>query len=156
MLRGRWPARWHAALNDGVSVSTSSATVPPQPPTPHDEPVTVLDVEALRRLRELDPKGANHLLERVFQAFEASTVRLLPQLHAAHRAADHAGVRHVVHTLKSSSASIGAIKLSQLCAEIESMIRLGTLDGLTARVERIDRETAAVLLALKQVQGSAA
>jgi len=112
-----------------------------------------LDAGALQRLRELDPTGANRLLERVFQAFEASAARLLPQMHEAHRAGDHAGVRHVVHTLKSSSASIGAIKLSQLCAEIEAMIRLETLDGLTARIDLMDRETAVVLKALKNVPG---
>ncbi|HEX7436405.1 MAG TPA: Hpt domain-containing protein [Caldimonas sp.] len=115
----------------------------------------VLDVEALRRLGELDPTGANRLLERVFEAFEASVVRLLPQLHAAHKAADHAGMRHVTHTLKSSSASIGAIKLSQLCAEIEGMIRLDNLEGLAARIDRMDHETAVVLQALKQVPGVA-
>ncbi|HEX7440556.1 MAG TPA: Hpt domain-containing protein [Caldimonas sp.] len=115
----------------------------------------VLDAEALRRLRELDPTGANRLLERVFEAFEASVVRLLPQMHAAHKAGDHAGVRHVVHTLKSSSASIGAIKLSQLCAEIEGMIRLDNFEGLAARIDRMDHETAVVLQALKQLPGVA-
>ena len=114
-----------------------------------------LDEEALRRLRELDPTGANHLLERVFQAFETSAHRLMPQMHEAHLAGDHAGVRHVVHTLKSSSASIGAIKLSQVCAEIETMIRLDTLDGLPTRLAEMDRETASVLQALKRVPGVA-
>ena len=115
----------------------------------------VLDVEALARLRELDPTGANHLLERVFHAYTTSVGRLLPQMHEARRAGDTAGVRHVVHTLKSSSASIGAIKLSQLCAEIETMIRLETLDDLPARLDQMDRETAIVLQALVQVSGVA-
>lgn len=115
----------------------------------------VLDAEALGRLRELDPTGANHLLERVFHAYATSAARLLPQMHAARRADDLAGVRHVVHTLKSSSASIGAIKLSQLCAEIETMIRLENLDDLPARLDQMDRETAVVLQALIQVPGVA-
>jgi len=74
-------------------------------------------------------------------------------MHEAFRASNHPGVRHVVHTLKSSSASIGAIKLSQLCAEIENMIRLETYDDLADRVGRMDRETNAVLQALKQIRG---
>src|SRR6185369_1456158 len=80
---------------------------------------SVLDASALERLRELDPKGENQLLSRVIKAFESSAARLLPQLQDAQRAGDHNGVRHVAHTLKSSSASIGAMKLSTLCAEIE-------------------------------------
>ena len=95
------------------------------------------------------------MLERVFQAFEASALRLLPQMHEALRAADYPGVRHVVHTLKSSSASIGAVKLAQLCAEIENMIRLETVDGLAEPIGRMDREANAVLQALRQIRGVA-
>lgn len=119
------------------------------------ESAAVLDPEALERLAELDPTGKNRLVERVFQAFESSTQRLMPQLHAALSAGDHAGVRHVAHTLKSSSASIGAIKLSQLCAEIESMIRLESLDALPDRIGRMDGEAAVVLQALRRHAGVA-
>ncbi len=112
-----------------------------------------LDAEALRKLRDLDPTGANRLLERVFAAFESSTARLMAQLREAHRTGDSAGVRHVAHTLKSSSASIGAVKLSQLCAEIESMIRKDTAEGLPERIEQMDHEAQAVLQALRQSPG---
>jgi len=149
MLNFRAPRRCYAAVGNGMS----SPGVRPMPRFTLPSTGSVLDVEALQRLSDLDPTGANRLLERVFQAFEASALRLLPQMHEAQRAGDHAGVRHVVHTLKSSSASIGAVKLSQLCAEIESMIRLETHDDLADRIGRMDRETNAVLHALKQIQG---
>jgi HPt (histidine-containing phosphotransfer) domain-containing protein len=112
---------------------------------------TVLDEEALRRLRELDPKGTNRLLERVFEAFEASAGRLIPQMELALRSSDAAGVRHVAHTLKSSSASIGAMRLSSLCAEIEAMIRRDANDGLAALVEDASRESGRVLQAMKRL-----
>ncbi|HEY9067041.1 MAG TPA: Hpt domain-containing protein [Burkholderiaceae bacterium] len=83
----------------------------------------VLDSEALARLRELDPKGENQLVERVLKAFQTSVARLAPQLQTAREAGDRNTVRLVAHTLKSSSASIGAIRLSQLCAELEAAIR---------------------------------
>ncbi len=113
----------------------------------------VLDAEALARLRELDPTGANGLLGRVLNAFQSSVTRLLPQMHAAQQRADAAGVRYVVHTLKSSSASIGAIKLSTLCAEIESMIRLGNFEDMQARVDAVEAEAGIVLRALARVPG---
>jgi HPt (histidine-containing phosphotransfer) domain-containing protein len=141
-----------AAAGNGVSAPSGPRT-PPGITLPTTG--SVLDEEALRRLSELDPTGANHLLERVFQAFEASALRLLPQMHEALRAADYQGVRHVVHTLKSSSASIGAVKLAQLCAEIENMIRLETVDGLAEPIGRMDREANAVLQALRQIRGVA-
>ena len=86
----------------------------------------VLDPVALARLRELDPKGENQLLERVLKAFQTSAARLMPQLQTARTASDRTTVRLVAHTLKSSSASIGAITLSQLCNELEATIRNDT------------------------------
>ena len=60
-----------------------------------------------------------------------------------------AAIRHVAHTLKSSSASIGAVKLSQLCADIETMSREGRIDGLPEAMSAFDSEVNAVLDALK-------
>lgn len=89
-----------------------------------------LDPEALARLTELDPKGEKKLLERVLRAFQTSAARLMPQLEAARLSGDRATVRLVAHTLKSSSASIGALELSQACAQVEGLIRAESADGL--------------------------
>lgn len=110
-----------------------------------------LDEPALERLRELDPSGANRLLYRVADAFAASTARLLPQLEAALANADPEGVKHVAHTLKSSSASIGALRLSGLCADIEGMIRARELDGLALRVDQVRVEVEAVGASLRSL-----
>ena len=56
-------------------------------------------------------------------------------------------VRHAVHTLKSSSASIGAMRLSRLCAEIEAAVRQEAFAGLPALLDDVDRELAVVLQA---------
>ena len=114
-------------------------------------PWTVLDAGALERLRELDPKGENHLIERVLQAFETSVARLAPQLEASRRSGDLAGIRHVAHTLKSSSASIGALNLSQHCAAVEAMIRQESTDDLDAPLAALSAELDAVLQALRSV-----
>jgi len=113
-----------------------------------------LDPDALRRLRELDPNGANKLIDRVVQAFNASIGRLMPELRAAQAAADAAGIRHVAHTLKSSSASIGAVKLSHMCAEMEAMARQDLTDGMQDRISALSIEIDAVLDALKRVLDS--
>ncbi|MBK6866044.1 MAG: Hpt domain-containing protein [Ideonella sp.] len=110
---------------------------------------TSLDPAALQRLHDLDPSGASRLVERVFSAFEDSIARMRPQLLAAHAGGDKPGLRHVAHTLKSSSASLGAIKLSTLCAEIESMARQDQFDGMSDRIRELCVEIDAVLAALK-------
>jgi HPt (histidine-containing phosphotransfer) domain-containing protein len=114
----------------------------------------VLDADALERLRELDPKGQSRLLERVLRAFESSASRLARQFAEARSAGDMHGVRHVVHTLKSSSASIGALTLARLCAEIETAIRAEAFGSLPERLDAMDRELAAVLQAVKPMLSS--
>jgi HPt (histidine-containing phosphotransfer) domain-containing protein len=110
----------------------------------------VLDAAALGRLRDLDPTGENQLMARVVTAFEASLTRLIPQLVQAQAAQDCVVIRHVAHTLKSSSASVGALHLSKLCSELEAAARGVELDGMDARINAMRAETGTVLQALKQ------
>lgn len=142
------------------SAPVHHATTPFQPlrtPDPVgpgvDELSGVLNAEAIRRLRELDPTGESRLLTRVLQAFETSLNRLLPQLEQARHCADAAGVRLVVHTLKSSSATIGALPLSQLCAEVEVMAQESQLDAAASRIDQILSQAQAVREALRQLIG---
>ncbi|MEI7465496.1 MAG: Hpt domain-containing protein [Burkholderiales bacterium] len=114
----------------------------------------LLDNEAIRRLRELDPTGESHLLTRVFQAFETSLNRLLPQLEQARNTTDAAGVRLVAHTLKSSSATIGAVQLSKVCAEVEAMAQESRLDAAAPGIEQILSQSQAVREALRKLTAS--
>jgi HPt (histidine-containing phosphotransfer) domain-containing protein len=63
-------------------------------------------------------------------------------------------VRHAVHTLKSSSASIGALRLSCLCAEIEAAVRQEALAGLPGLLDDVDRELAVVLQAVQPMRSA--
>ena len=114
---------------------------------------TGLDAEALSRLRELDPKGENKLLERVLRAFQSSAARLMPQLETARLANDRATVRLVAHTLKSSSASIGALALSQVCAQVEALIRADSADDLDPLLHQLRQALAAALNAIERLLG---
>lgn len=114
------------------------------------QPAAQLDPEAIRRLRELDPSGGNKLLERVVAAFSNSLDRLLPDLARAREGAtpDLAVVRHVSHTLKSSSASLGAMTLSARCADIEAMARDGRVEGLSEQLDAMLQDIQQVRTAL--------
>lgn len=121
------------------------ATAPMTSPPP-----TLLDSEAIRRLRELDPSGGNKLLERVVAAFSSSLDRLLPDLARARSGAtlDLTAVRHISHTLKSSSASLGALGLSARCADIEAMARDGVVEGLPEQLDAMLHDITQVRAAL--------
>jgi CheY-like chemotaxis protein len=132
-----------AESNDAAASGDASALREPGSETPPG-----LDAVALGRLSELDPKGENRLLERVLRAFQASVARLRPQLEAAQHADDRPSIRLVAHTLKSSSASIGALRLSQLCAQIESAIRLDSAGDLSGPLGELKEALDAALQAI--------
>jgi HPt (histidine-containing phosphotransfer) domain-containing protein len=105
-----------------------------------DEP-PLLDPAAMRRLHDLDPTGRNRLVRRVMQAFDASISRLMPMLEPGPVGLDLTSVHHVVHTLHSSSNSLGALRLAGLCAEVEQTVRCGAgLAALRPRLDELRRE----------------
>ena len=125
-------------------------TMSPSPPEPV-VPLPGLDAEALGRLTALDPSGESRLLERVLKAFQGSAARLVPQLEAGRAGADWNAVRLVAHTLKSSSASIGALALSALCAQVEAAIRTDATAGLDAHILAMTRELDLALQAIERL-----
>ena len=110
----------------------------------------VLDAMALARLQELDPGGGAGLVARVLATYAQSLQRQLVNLQSARRDADAQGQRHVAHTLKSSSASVGALKLSALCADVERKLREGPTEGLETQLDDLTAEAERVLAALRQ------
>lgn len=120
----------------------------PPPHRPSDTATTVLDAGALARLRELDPDGRHGVVQRVLTAFEASLTRMQVQLAAERGTPDAEVVKGVAHTLKSSSASVGALGLAQACAALERGLREGTVADLDAEVHGLLLEAEAALRAV--------
>lgn len=121
----------------------------PAEPSSTADATSCLDPVALDRLRELDPDGHNKLIERVLAAYLKSLDRLLPELAAARgEQLDLNVVRHVSHTLKSSSASLGAMALAERCADIESRARQQHSEGLEALLDAMLADIQQVRLAV--------
>jgi PAS domain S-box-containing protein len=120
-----------APIDEAFAVLPSPAADAPSAGGPQNgDGLPILDPAVLGRLHGLDPAGQNRLFERVCRAFETSLDRLLVQLDAALADRDAGSVGHVVHTLKSSSASVGAVRLAQLSTQLDTRLRAG--DGLSA------------------------
>jgi histidine phosphotransfer protein HptB len=112
---------------------------------------TVLDADALANLAQLDPTGANRLMQRVLTTYRSSMARLLAQLAQARAQPDPASQRLVAHTLKSSSASVGALLLSQLCGDAEKALREGRLEDVPPLLDQLVAEAARVDAAVLQL-----
>lgn len=81
------------------------------------------------------------------------------QLEKGLKLGDWQSVRHAVHTLKSSSQSIGALKLSALAADMERRLREGQGADLPVRLpelldtyQRVEHDTAYWLKHLHELQ----
>jgi len=101
-------------------LQASGGARPPLPPAPAPP---VIDPQAIARLRELDPSGQQGVLRRVLQAYETSLGRHLGEIGQAAAAGDAERLSRSAHTLKSSSAAIGAMGFSQRCADLEQHLR---------------------------------
>lgn len=110
-----------------------------------------LDAHTLAQLSQLDPTGANRLIARVLGAYHGSLARLRGQLAQARVSGDLAAARLAAHTLKSASASIGALRLSSLCAEAEHAARDGEAGRLAAVLDELDGEAVQVDAAVQHL-----
>lgn len=118
-------------------------------PLPFAQPAlpAALDAAALGRLQELDPTGERGVVRLILSTFEAALRKAIGELAVQRGDADPRIVFGLAHSLKSSSASVGAMGLSAACAQIEATLRPSaggapatarsgsTLDHLIARIE---------------------
>ncbi len=115
----------------------------------------VLDPKALAILRSLDPTGANGLLGRVLDTFQASVPRLAAKLAEARQAGNRKDIRFVVHTLRSSGGHVGALALVTLCTRIETAIVQGSSADLNPDLDALAPAIELTLTAIRQRQCSA-
>jgi two-component system sensor histidine kinase/response regulator len=88
---------------------------------------------------------------RVMAAYRRDAPAVMCAIEAAVEASDAAGVRDGAHRLKSSSAAIGATKLSELYDELERMGRFAKLDAARVALPGVRNELARVLARLSGV-----
>ncbi|MBI3368308.1 MAG: Hpt domain-containing protein [Burkholderiales bacterium] len=110
-----------------------------------------LDPQVLDGLATLDPGGKGRLVQRVLSTYQSSLARLSQQLADASAASDPAALRMAAHTLKSSSASVGALALSALCARAEQAARDGHDAELPGLVGQLLSEIGRVQVAVQQL-----
>jgi HPt (histidine-containing phosphotransfer) domain-containing protein len=92
------------------------AWLPRGGPLPAAAPGRTLDVAVLQRLVGDDPA----ILHDFLADYARVVAQAATELHAAAAAKDHVQLAATAHKLKSSSRSVGALPLGDLCAELEN------------------------------------
>jgi PAS domain S-box-containing protein len=125
-------------------------------PSTFTPPEVALDATVFQELREMVNQDA--VLVSVIDSYLEESPRMLQamrkavdRLHAVAVDKDEAEALHrVAHTLKSTSATLGATRLSRLCGELEGLERTGNLAGVAAMVSQVETEYEKVKTALLQ------
>jgi HPt (histidine-containing phosphotransfer) domain-containing protein len=119
------------------------------PVTTANDPV--LDLPTLDRLAELDASGTRHVVSRVLCTYERALEKALAELQEAAQVNDMSALGRVAHTLRSSSASVGALRLAGLCAGLEHAIRQGSGVDVSASCSALSSECCKVVVAVRQL-----
>ncbi len=122
------------------------AATPQTAPVARAEPLPpVLDAAVLEELRSI--LGTE--VDRLIEVFLDDTPRLVAALEAAAVGPDYDMLRNASHTLKSSSANLGAMSLSNAAKKLELATRTQTLERPAVAVALIANEFARARQALR-------
>ena len=102
-----------AAVDATTNKATEMSAMPP-----------ILDAQVLVALAS-QHSGGNALLMRVASVFKKEAGKQLEALQQAWATGDTDTAVRAAHTLKSSSATLGALRLSAHCHKLESAVRMG-------------------------------
>jgi HPt (histidine-containing phosphotransfer) domain-containing protein len=105
-------------------------------PTPVDD-VPAQDRAALDRLTRF---GGAKLLNEMISLFLAAAPERIAVARAASASGNASGAELALHSLKSSCAQLGAMRMQRLSEEGELSARRGSLDGLPRITEELEHE----------------
>jgi HPt (histidine-containing phosphotransfer) domain-containing protein len=94
-------------------------------------------------------------LAELIATYRVDGAARIADMRAALAAGAAAELQRAAHTLKGSSATLGAVHLADLCREVEYRARDAALDGLAAPIEDIATEFESVVAGLdERVRGA--
>jgi HPt (histidine-containing phosphotransfer) domain-containing protein len=93
--------------------------------------------------------GDREFLIELIDTYLDDSPRLLEAMHQALEAGNAEGFRRAAHSLKSNSASLGAMPLSRLAKELEEIGKSGTLASAPSQLAQAEAEYALVKAALQ-------
>ncbi|MFM9886454.1 MAG: response regulator [Burkholderiales bacterium] len=119
-----------------------------------DEPL--IDFAAIAVIRQLQQPGAADVVDRVVRTYCSDAPKLIERMRASLQGADVETLIRSAHSLKSSSASVGVMRLASLSKEVEMRARANDLANLNSMIATIEAEYARSTKALNELVGTAA
>ncbi len=130
-------------LTRALKACQSSAPAP-EPSLPSQ---ATLDLKILRELQEMMGNDPAVIIE-LFDCYLADAPKLVQEIRAAIAGQDAGLLNRATHTLKSSSANLGALALAAICQDMERASQTGIFPGAVEKLAQLEAEYAQVEAAL--------
>lgn len=126
--------------------------LPENPNISSEIKLETIDENAFSKLLEMIGEDSYELLIDIINSYLEDGETLIQELEEGIKNRDLQQIYHSSHTLKSSSATLGALKLSKLCANLEAKGRNGNIEGITELLSQLQSEYQRVDQMLRQKQ----
>jgi CheY-like chemotaxis protein len=113
-----------------------------------------LDASAIDAVRQLDPDGQDRLLSRLIALYRDDSSQLLADMENGLKVSDAESVARAAHTLKSSSANLGATNVAAIARLIETAARTGDISDLPASMTKLRAQRTVALSELEALDNS--
>jgi CheY-like chemotaxis protein/HPt (histidine-containing phosphotransfer) domain-containing protein len=147
-------SRW---LRQGTS--TADVAIPALSAMPERvkeiESLGAINTNVLSQLRELDPAGGMGLARKILQAYLNGSIDSMAQIERALAENDAETLRRAAHSLKSSSANVGAERLSAMFKWMEGLGKEGKMGEVSTAFDATRREYAQVLVEIRALLAEA-
>jgi signal transduction histidine kinase/CheY-like chemotaxis protein len=114
-----------------------------------------LDHSAIEAVRQLDPDGQDRLLSRLIALYRDDSSQLLADMENGLKVGDTEAVARAAHTLKSSSANLGATNVAAIARQIEHLARGGDISELPASMTKLRAQRTVALSELEALDNAA-
>jgi CheY-like chemotaxis protein len=139
-------ARWRPGADGGRRPAQAA-----QPAARASAARAPLDEAVLEQIRSMERRGSAGLLRRLVEVYGASAQKLIADAEAGLERDDIAAAARAIHTLKSSSANLGATDLARRCGDLEAGARARRLLDVRAQWPALRAEYERVAEALRAV-----
>lgn len=106
----------------------------------------ILNINSLKQITALQPD----LLAKVVAIYFQNSTSLINTIRSAVASGDASALSMAAHSMKSSSANLGALTLAEFCKELEMRGRENNIDGVQSIVSYMEMEYARVQTALER------
>ena len=114
-----------------------------------------IDRSVLESIRMLEGSGGQGLLEKVVTLYLSDSLKQMERIRSSAGTGDAESLRRAAHTLKSSSANVGATGILDICRKIEAETGGGKPPAAgSPMLEKLENEYRSVCKELQAILGA--